>query len=275
MSYQSSAKIPLWSPALALLGEHRGLISSMVKRDLTNRYKGSVMGLAWTVITPAVQIMIFTLIFAGLFNARFGAETSRFGYAIYMFCGMLPWIAFSEGVQRASTALTENINLVKRVVFPIEALPVNLALSAIAQQLFGTIVLVVVAAIFERSPSLTMLYLPLLLIPQFLVTVGLGWLAASFGVFIRDTQQFIQLLLMAWMYLTPIIYPENMITAQYRWLVNLNPLAALIRSYRRILLESAPPDWHGLVFTLLFASGCFVVGYWWFERTRKAFADVL
>jgi lipopolysaccharide transport system permease protein len=275
ISYQSSVKVPLWTPVLALFSEHRGLIRSMVQRDLSNRYKGSVMGLAWTIITPAIQILIFTLIFAGIFNARFGGETSRFGYAIYMFCGMLPWLAFSEGVQRAATAVTENVNLVKRVVFPIEALPVNLALSAVAQQLVGTLVLVIVAAVFERTFAATILLLPLLLLLQLLVTVGLGWLAASFGVFIRDTAQFTQLLLMTWMYLTPIIYPETMIPPEYRWLVNLNPLAPLIRSYRRILLEGAMPDWSGLAVTTLFAVFCFGVGYWWFERTKKAFADVL
>jgi lipopolysaccharide transport system permease protein len=275
MSYQSSAKIPLWSPAWALFSEHRGLISSLVKRDLTNRYKGSVMGLLWTVITPAIQILIFTVIFAGIFNAKFGNETGQFGYAIYMFCGMLPWIAFSEGIQRAATVLTENVNLVKRVVFPIEALPVNLALSAITQQLFGTLVLVLVAALSEHTISPTIFFLPVLLVPQLLVTVGLGWLAASFGVFIRDTAQFAQLVLMTWMYLTPIIYPEKMIPAKYGWLVDLNPMAALIRSYRLVLLEGEMPDWGGLAFTSLFALVCFGVGYWWFERTKKAFADVL
>ena len=275
MSYQSSAKVPLWSPALALFSEHRGLIGSMVKRDLANRYKGSMMGWLWTVVTPAVQIIIFTLIFAGIFNARFGPERSRFGFAIYLFCGMLPWIAFSESVQRSATALTENVNLVKRVVFPIESLPVNLALSAIVQQLVGTLVLLLLAALFERVLSPTALLLPLLLLPQFLVTVGLGWLVASLGVFIRDTPQFTQLLLMMWMYLTPIIYPENYIPAQYRWLVALNPMSALIRSYRRILLEGALPDWSGLAVTLAFAASCFLLGYWWFERTKKAFVDVL
>ncbi len=275
MSYQSSIKVPLWSPALALFSEHRGLIGSMVKRDLTSRYKGSVMGWLWTIITPAVQIAIFTLIFAGIFNAKFGTERSRFGFAIYLFCGMLPWIAFSEGVQRAATTLTENVNLVKRVVFPIESLPVNLALAAIVQQLFGTLVLLILSAVFERVLSPTALLLPLLLLLQFLVTVGLGWLVASLGVFIRDIPQFTQLVLMTWMYLTPIIYPENLIPAQHRWLVALNPMSALIRSYRRILLEGALPDWQGLAVTLVFAVTCFLFGYWWFERTKKAFADVL
>lgn len=275
MSYQSSAKMPLWSPAVALLNEHRGLISSMVKRDLTTRYKGSVMGLAWTVITPLVQILIFTLIFKVIFKASFGNEASVFGFAIYMFCGMLPWIAFSEGVQRAATTITDNVNLVKRVVFPIEALPVNLAFSAITQQLFGTVVLLVLAAAFEHALSPKMFLLPVLLIPQLLVTLGLGWLAASLGVFIRDTAQFTQLAMMTWFYLTPIIYPENVIPPQYRRLVDLNPLAPLVRSYRRILLEGAWPDWRGLVFTMAFALLCFGLGYWWFERTKKAFADVL
>jgi len=275
MNYQSAAKIPLWRPAVALVSEHYGLIRSMVRRDLTNRYKGSVMGWAWAFVTPAVQIVIFTLIFSGIFNARFGTESGPFGFAVYLFCGLLPWIAFSDGVQRATTALVENVNLVKRVVFPVEALPVNVALSAIVQQLIGTVVLIVAALLFLKALHPTGLWLPLLLIAQFLITVGLGWLMASLGVFIRDTPQFTQLLLMTWLYLTPIFYPENIIPEKYRWLVNLNPMAPLIRSYRRILLEGQAPDWRGLSVTLVFALVCFVFGYWWFERTKKAFADVL
>ncbi|MBO0722901.1 MAG: ABC transporter permease, partial [Blastocatellia bacterium] len=134
MNYQSSAKVPLWQPAIKLINEHSGLIHSMVRRDLTSRYKGSVMGLAWAFITPAVMIIIFTLIFQGIFGARFGNQTGYLSYGIHLFCGLLPWLAFSDGVQRSTIALTENVNLVKRVVFPIEALPVNVTLSALVQQ---------------------------------------------------------------------------------------------------------------------------------------------
>jgi lipopolysaccharide transport system permease protein len=275
MNYQSDAKTPLWQPAMALLSDHRELIRSMVRRDLTGRYKGSVMGLGWAIITPAVMIIIFTLIFSGIFNARFGTQGGHLSFAVYLFCGLLPWIAFSEGIQRSTTSLTENVNLVKRVVFPIEALPVNLALSAAVQQLIGTVVLIAAALIFERALNPTLLWTPLLLIPQLLATIGLGWLMASLGVFIRDMPQFNQLALSAWMYLTPIFYPENIIPEKYRWLVNLNPMAPLIRSYRRVLLEGKAPDWRGLGVTLLFALICFGFGYWWFERTKKAFADVL
>ncbi len=275
MNYQSGAKIPLWQPAMALFSDHSGLIRSMVRRDLTSRYKGSFMGLAWAIITPAVMIVIFTLIFSGIFNARFGTDGGHLSFAVYLFCGLLPWIAFSDGIQRSTTSLTENTNLVKRVVFPIEAMPVNLALSALVQQLLGTIVLIIAALILDHTVRPTALLTPLLLIPQLMATIGLGWLMASLGVFIRDMPQFNQLALSAWMYLTPIFYPENIIPDKYRWLVNLNPMAPLIRSYRRVLLEGKAPDWRGLGVTFAFALICFVFGYWWFERTKKAFADVL
>jgi lipopolysaccharide transport system permease protein len=275
MHYQASARIPLWRAAAALVTEHRGLIRSLVRRELSSRYRGSVMGLAWAVITPAVMIVIFTIIFSGIFKARFGTEGGHFGFAVYLFCGLLPWIAFSEGVQRATSALTDNVNLVKRVVFPIEALPVNLALAALVHQALGTVVLLIAAWLLEGTLHPTVLLWPLLLVPQLLATIGLGWLMASLGVFIRDLPQINQLLLMAWLYLTPIFYPENIIPPQYHWLVNVNPLAPLIRSYRRILLEGQLPDFSGLSFTLAFALVCFLFGYWWFERTKKAFADVL
>lgn len=275
MNYQSGAKIPLWRPAFALVSEHRGLVRSMVRRDLTSRYKGSIIGPAWAIITPAVMIVIFTVIFSGIFGARFGAEGGHLSFALYLFCGLLPWIAFSDGIQRSTSSLTDNVNLVKRVVFPTEALPVNLALSAITQQMLGTVVVLVGALILEHAIRPTVLLLPVLLIPQFLATVGFGWLMASLGVFIRDMPQFNQLALTAWMYLTPIFYPENIIPQKYQWMVNLNPMAPLIRSYRRILLEGKAPDWRGLGVTMIFAIVCFVLGYWWFERTKKAFADVL
>ncbi|MFN0108717.1 MAG: ABC transporter permease [Blastocatellia bacterium] len=275
MNYNSSAKIPLWRPAWSLLREHRDLIRSMVRRDLTSRYKGSVMGLAWAIITPAVQIVIFTVIFSGIFSAKFGEQGGHLRFAVYMFCGMLPWIAFSDGVLRSTTALTDNINLVRRVVFPLEALPVNLAFSALVQQLFGTVVLLLAAVLMQRTLHATALWLPVLLIPQMLATIGLGWLMASLGVFIRDMTQVNQLALQACMYLTPILYPESLVPQNYRWLVDWNPMAPLIRSYRRTLLEGLMPDWKGLSFTLAFGLTCFVFGYWWFERTKKAFADVL
>lgn len=275
MTHDADTKVPFWRPAAAIVGEHRGLIRAMVRREVANRYKGSLLGAWWAFIHPAVMIVVFTIIFSGIFGARFPDQRGHLSFAVYLFCGLLPWIAFSEGVQRATVVINENVNLVKRVIFPVETLPVNVALAAVVQQLLGTVVLLLAYLALERTLHATALLAPLLLVPQLLITVGLGWLAASLGVFLRDVPQLSQLSLMTWMYLTPIFYPEASIPPAYRWLVKYNPMAPLVHSYRNIFLEGRMPDWRGLSVTLGFGVLCFVLGYWWFERTKKAFADVL
>ena len=229
----------------------------------------------WALVTPMVMIAIFTIIFAGIFKAKFGASSSQWDYALYLFCGLLPWNAFQESLQLSSSTIVAHANLVKRVVFPLEALPVSLSLAAVVNQLFGTIVLIVAVILLRREMHVTIIYLPLILIPQLIATFGAAWLVASLGVFVRDIVQGIALVLMAWMYLTPIIYPESIVPARYRPFLNLNPFTPLIRSYRRVLIEGAAPDWTGLAYFTIFAVACFVFGYWWFAKTRKNFADVI
>lgn len=273
--YQASVRAPVWRAGVRLATEHAGLVRSLVRRELMSRYKGSLGGLAWSIVTPLVMIAIFTLIFSGIFQARFGSGGGHLNFALYLFCGLLPWIAFSEGVQRSTAVLIENVNLIKRVVFPVEALPVTVVLAAVCQQMLGTAALLLAAVLIEGRLHITALLLPVLLVPQLLAALGLGWLMASLGVFLRDMTQFNQLFLQAWMYLTPIFYPEEMIPERFVWLVKFNPMAPLVRSYRRILLDGRMPDWKGLSVTLVFALVCFLFGYWWFERTKKAFVDVI
>src|SRR6478672_2449318 len=195
---------PLWQ-----LPSRAELIFSFAKRELVGRYKGSVLGIAWAVLTPVVMIAIFTFIFAGIFGARFGANDSHWDYALYLFCGLLPWSMFQESVQQSANTILAHANLVKRVVFPLETLPAAQAFAALGNQLFATI----------------------------------AWLISSLGVFLRDIAQGVTLLLMAWMYLTPIIYPESIVPERFRWFINVNPFTALVRSYRRIFLEGLAPDW--------------------------------
>lgn len=261
---------PLWElPARA------DLIFSFAKRDLLGRYKGSALGIAWAVLTPVVMIAIFTFIFAGIFGARFGINDSHWDYALYLFCGLLPWSMFQETVQQSSNTIVANANLVKRVVFPLETLPAAQAFAAVGNQLFATIALLIATIVIRQSLQLTALWLPVLLIPQLLFALGAAWLIASLGVFLRDIAQGITLLLMAWMYLTPIIYPESIVPERFRWFIGINPFTALIRSYRRIFLDGLPPDWRGLLYFTLIALVVFIFGYWWFARTRKNFADVI
>jgi homopolymeric O-antigen transport system permease protein len=261
---------PLWQ-----LPKRSELIFSLAKRELLTRYKGSVLGLIWAVLTPVVMIITFTFIFAGIFGARFGNSTSHWDYAIYLYCGLVPWTMFQDTLQQSATTIVSHANLVKRVVFPLETLPVSLAISALGNQLFATIALIVAAVIIQRDVHITVLWLPILLLPQLLIAIGGAWLIASLGVFLRDIVQGVSLVLMAWMYLTPIMYPESYVPERLRGLMNLNPFTALVRSYRRVILEGQAPDWSGLGYLTVIALLVFVLGYWWFARTRKNFADVI
>lgn len=269
-----TARRAVWRP-LWQLPRRFELIVSLTKRELAARYRGSVLGIVWALLTPIVMIAIFTIIFAGIFNARFGNSSSQWDYALYLFCGLLPWNAFQESLQLSSNTIVAHANLVKRVVFPLETLPVSLSLAAVANQMFGTVALIIAAILLRGEMHATIVFLPLLVIPQLIATFGAAWLLASLGVFIRDIVQGITLLLMAWMYLTPIIYPETLVPERYRGIVNLNPFTPLIRNYRRIILDGSLPDWHGLAYFTAFAIVSFVFGYWWFARTRKNFADVI
>ena len=261
---------PLWE-----LPRRRELIASLAKRELLARYKGSLLGIVWPIVTPLLTLAVFTFIFSGIFGARFGATSTPWEYALYLFCGLLPWTTFQETIQQSTSTIVNHTNLVKRVVFPLETLPLAHVVAAFGNQLFGILALIIAGAILQQRLHATILLSPLLFVPQFLFTLGAAWLVASLGVFLRDIAQGIGLLLMTWMYLTPIVYPESIVPVQFRRLIELNPFTALVRNYRRLFLEGIAPDWRGLGYFSLCAIVVFLFGYWWFARTRKNFADVI
>jgi lipopolysaccharide transport system permease protein len=273
ISAQDSRRL-VWRPLWELPGRFE-LIRSLARRELAARYRGSALGVVWAMLTPAVMISIYTFIFAGIFGARFGASGTAWDYALYLFCALLPWTAFQDSLQVSANVIVTHANLVKRVVFPLEALPVAQVLAALATQMLGTVVLVAGVVFIRRELHASLVWLPALVLPQLLLMLGASWLCASLGVFLRDTGQFLGLLLVAWMFLTPIIYPEQIVPARYQAFINANPFTPLVRNYRRIILEGTQPDWGGLAYFTLFALAVFVFGYWWFAKTRKNFADVL
>jgi lipopolysaccharide transport system permease protein len=273
ISAQDSRRL-VWRPLWELPGRAE-LIRALVRRELAARYRGSVLGVLWAMLTPAVMISIYTFIFAGVFGARFGERGTAWDYALYLFCALLPWTAFQDSLQVSSGVIVAHANLVKRVVFPLEALPVAQVLVALVTQMFGTVVLLAGVLIIQRELHLTLLWLPVLVLPQLVLMLGAAWLVASLGVFLRDTGQVVSLLVVAWMFLTPIIYPEQIVPARYQAFINANPFTPLVRNYRRIILEGAQPDWGGLAYFTLFALAVFILGYWWFAKTRKNFADVI
>jgi lipopolysaccharide transport system permease protein len=273
ISAQDSRRL-VWRPLWELPGRAE-LIRALVRRELAARYRGSALGVLWAMLTPAVMISIYTFIFAGIFGARFGERGTAWDYALYLFCALLPWTAFQDSLQVSANVIVTHANLVKRVVFPLEALPLAQVLVALTTQMFGTVVLVAGVLIIQRELHPTLLWLPVLILPQLVLMLGASWLVASLGVFLRDTGQVVSLLLVAWMFLTPIIYPEQIVPPRYQAFINANPFTPLVRNYRRIILEGVQPDWGGLAYFMLFAVAVFILGYWWFAKTRKNFADVI
>ena len=269
-----TARRAVWRP-LWELPRRFDLIWQLTRREVAARYRGSVLGLLWALVTPVAMIAIFTFIFAEFLGARFGAGGTTLDYALYLFCGLLPWVAFQESAIAATNAVVAQSNLVKRVIFPLETLPVAQALAALINQLFGTTALIIAAIIFQRELHATLFWLPLLLALQLLAMLGATWFVAALGVFVRDTTQGLALTLTAWMYLTPILYPETIVPERYRPWINANPWTPLVRSYRRIILEGSAPDWNGLAYFAAFALLLFIAGYWWFAKNRRNFADVI
>ena len=269
-----TARASVWRP-LAELPRRLDLIRPLARRMVASRYRGSALGVAWAVLTPLVTIGVFTFLFAGVFRARFTPQGSPWEYALYLFCGLLPWTAFQESAQQSAVVVVAHTNLVKRVVFPLEILPVAQALAALAGQAMGTLALVAAAVVLRGELHATLLWLPVLVVPQLLLTLGASWFVASLGVFVRDTAQALGLVLTAWMYLTPIIYPEQAVPERFRPALALNPFTPLVRGYRRAVLEGAAPDLPGLAYAAAVGLAAFLLGYWFFARTRRNFADVL
>jgi lipopolysaccharide transport system permease protein len=256
------------------------LIRTLVKRDFVSRYRASSVGLFWTLIQPAFMICVYTFTFSLILNVRFGTDASPTSFVLYLFCGMLPWLAFSEALSRSSTVVVENSNFVKKLVFPTQILPINMMLSALITEGVGILILLAAILLFKHTLHTTVALLPIVLIPQILLTLGLGWILASLTVFIRDIANFLNLILTAWLFLTPIFYPEQIILQArmpqlFKTLFVLNPMYTIVSNYRRILLDGKMVEPRALAILTLGALLIFWMGYAWFYRTRRSFADVL
>ncbi len=265
----------------AALWRNRGLISSMVRRDIHGRYRGSVAGMFWTVIHPLLMMLTYFFIFSVVLKVRFPAaaggpeQAGGVNFLLYFIAGMLPWLAFSEALGRSPGVVLEHRTLVTRVVFPVEILPANLAASGLVSEFFGLVVFLAAVGVFRHTIPATAALLPVVLVPQVLLTIGLCWFLAGLGVFLRDTGQFMAFLLTLWFFVTPICYPETALPESLRWLFELNPVYVMVRCYRAIFLEGAAPPWGVLARLAAFSLAVFIGGFAWFYKSRKAFADVL
>lgn len=252
-----------------------GLVWAWVARDLRARYRGSTIGLFWSVCHPLILLLLYTFVFSTILRVRIGPEVGTGSFPLFLFAGMLPWIAFAESLSRSASVILENASLIKRTLFPSEVLPVSLVISAMISQLIGLGVLLLALLLTSHKIGGSLLVLPAILVLQFLLTAGLAWILAATNVFFRDVGHLLGMALTLWMFLTPIVYPPSMVPEKFRILVILNPLAPLVGAFRASLLGGQFPDGGSLAVLVGFALAAFFAGSWMFGAVKRSFADVI
>jgi lipopolysaccharide transport system permease protein len=257
------------------LWPHRGLTLSLVRRDIAARYRGSLGGGLWTVLNPLLLILTYYFVFGVVLESRFPGDPTRSGFVVYFLAGMLPWLAISETLGRSPALILEHGNLIKKLVFPSEVLPVVRTLAALVTQAAAVAIFLALLVILGRPVPWTAAWLPALLAPQVLMTLGLSYLLAATGAFLRDLAQVNGFVLTIWFFLTPICYPESALPPAMKPILGNNPLFWLVRGYRDILLEGSAPDWKTLALFWAFACAVFIAGKRWFRKLQAGFADVI
>jgi lipopolysaccharide transport system permease protein len=257
------------------LWRNRQLIVQMTQREVTGRYKGSALGLAWSFFNPVFMLVVYTFVFSEVFKSRWGGDESKTLFAVVLFVGMIVLSLFSEVLNRAPGLILGNVNYVKKVVFPLEILPVIAMGAALFHGLISLGVLLAAFLLFNGYLQWTAVFIPLVLLPLVILTTGLAWMLASLGVFLRDVGQTIGVITTVLMFLSPVFYPVTAVPERFQVFIMANPLTFIIEQAREVLIWGHLPNWLGLGLYTLAASVIAWAGYAWFQKTRKGFADVL
>jgi lipopolysaccharide transport system permease protein len=255
------------------------LLRTLVRRDLEARYKGSILGNLWPLLNQLSQLLIYVYVFSIVLKVKSPVKNlpeNNFTFGLWLFAGLLPWIAFSGGLIQSASSVIAQPNLVKKVVFPLGLLPLIPILSSFIESSFGLMALIFFVAFTSGSLHSTLALLPLVWIPQLLLTAGLGYLASGLTVFLRDIPQTLGVILNIWLYLTPIIYPASAIPQPWQdWIFWVNPMTAIAEVYRDLVLRGEMTHWAEWGVSSLIAAMIFCLGLWCYRRLRPAFADVL
>jgi lipopolysaccharide transport system permease protein len=264
--------------AVAQICRHGQLIASLIGREIAARYRGSGLGLLWPLITPLLLLAVYTLVFGTVLGARWAPDWAAAGtleLAIVLFAGLIVFQLFADVILRAPTLVVSNVSYVKKVVFPLEVLPVVALGSAVFHAAVSLFVLLAAMLAFKGYIPTTALMLPIVIAPLLLVILGLTWFLAALGVFVRDIEQVLGTLVTALMFLSPVFFSAEALPQWLRPWLALNPLALPIEQARQVLIWGRLPDLAALAAYAVLALAVAMAGLAWFQRTRKGFADVL
>jgi ABC-type polysaccharide/polyol phosphate export permease len=257
------------------LVERRNLVLQLVRRDFTQRFVGSAAGWLWGVVHPLVLLVSWVFVFQICMRIPPPPDALNSNYAIYLFCGFLPWMLFQDTVQRSATSLLDHQNLITKTVFPAEVVPVSIFLSSLVNHLIALGLAIAATAIWLRHFSFTVLLLPAYMLFIGMFAVGIAWVVSSLNVYVRDTAQMLSVGLTFWFWFTPIFIYEELIPERFHFILKINPLAHMVRAYRERLLSDRLPDLRELAVIAVCGAASFLLGGLVFRHLKRGFADVL
>ena len=264
--------------AIASLWAHRRLLKDLTWREISGRYRGSMLGIGWSILQPLLMLAVYTFVFSVVFGAKWSASAvpaGKFDFALFVFVGVLLHAILGEAITRSSTLVVGNANYVKKVIFPLEVLPVTVIGAAAFHAVIALVILLAGVVLLGGGLYWTVLWLPLLVLPLLVLSLGLAWGLAALGVFLRDTAQVTGVLASVLMFMAPVFYPVDALPETVRHWLYLNPLTFVIEQARGVIFAGQPADLPMLALfwaiALLVAQG----GYWFFQKSRNGFADVL
>lgn len=249
------------------LYKYREMLINLVRKDLRTRYKGSILGFLWTFINPLLQLVVYSVVFKTIMRMNIP------NFSMFLFVGLLPWIFFSSSILISTSIILSNKDLIKKIFFPREILPISVVTSGLMNFFFGFVIVIPALLITGVHISKAIFFLPLIIIVEYVVCLAFSFLFSALNVYFRDLEHILGILMMAWFYFTPVIYPVTMIPAPYVPYFYLNPMTTIVLSYRDVLFYGKAPDFKALGICFICGFVLLVISYWVYRVLQKNFAE--
>ena len=258
------------------LKDNKYLLWQLVKKDIEQRYKGSVLGMLWSIIVPILMLVIYTFVFSEIFQAKWDVDTSdKYEFALVLFCGLTAFNMVSEVMNRSANLIASNTNYVKKVIFPLELLPIVITFSALFNCVISYLILIIAKIVLYRNFSITLYQSILIFIPLILISIGVGYILSAISVYLKDVSNVISVLVMVLMYMSPVFFPLSSVPEKYRVICMMNPMTYIIENFRNTMLYGMNINWSFFGISILIAVALSCIGYVVFMRVKEGFADVL